>query len=187
MRMKTLRQSGAVVAFVVILSVLLAACGGSDTNSSEASATPTPSASGLGSGIAALKAYLDEVKPIAADVGTTMDALPGAVKGLSKTPDDTWSTAADNLNEIALQLGQETGSLQSLTPPATLQPVQDKAVAALERAQGSVEKMADGLDSRAQTSATRRAKILAKVEDLQSQLSELKTQLTGGIESLMGQ
>ena len=120
-------------------------------------------------------------------VATTVGTLPGAVEGISKTPDDTWTASAAQLKSIGSQLGDEAAALAALQPPAALQPVQDAVVKGIETARQGVDKLADGLDSGVQSAATRRAQVQSTVEKLQAQLDGLSGQLRGAIENLRGQ
>ena len=172
----------AVAALVAAVAVLaLAACGGSSAES-----TPTPSPTPSQGGLAALKAYAGDVKPIVTQVTTTIAALPDAVQGLSRRPDASWSEAASNLDAIATQLGDEAASLGALTPPSVLEPVQAAGVKGIQRAQAAVSDLAGRLDKRAATSATNRAKVLGEIDALKTELSQLSQQLSNAVRALTG-
>ena len=128
-----IRMRNGVSGVFVTLAIVLAAtgCAGKETSTATA---PSPRAShsapqsGLLNGVADLKTYLEQVRPITSELATTVAALPDAVKGLSAKPDDSWTTSAAKLDDIAAQLDSEASSLAALTPPNGLQPVQGAAV-----------------------------------------------------------
>ncbi len=103
----------------VTLAIVLAAtgCAGKETSTATA---PSPRAShsapqsGLLNGVADLKTYLEQVRPVTSELATTVAALPDAVEGLSAKPDDTWTASAAKLDDIAAQLDNEASSLAAL-------------------------------------------------------------------------
>ena len=103
---------------VLALAVILAGCGSTSTPS-ETPSTIYPEGSPTGTG-PALKAYLTDAQDILSQVGTTVAALPDAVKSMNKKPDDTWTAAATQLQSIATQLGSEADALAALQPPTAL-------------------------------------------------------------------
>ena len=117
-------------ATVVVLA--LAGCGGNAASSSSPAATQGGAASG------APTTYLGQAQAILSQVATTAGALPDAVAGLSKKPDDTWLASGAKLNEVASQLGAEASSLAALTPPSALKPVQDAVVKGLQATKAKV-------------------------------------------------
>src|SRR5512140_1194617 len=72
-----------------VIVVAIAGCG--SKKASSASPSPTASKAGIAGAAASLKAYINQVTPIATQVETTVKALPDAVKGISKKPDSTWT------------------------------------------------------------------------------------------------
>jgi hypothetical protein len=179
-------RSGMVVVIgVLMVAALVAGCGETTTASSP---SPSPSATdgGIAGRLAALKAYTEEVKPIATQVAATASSLPEALKGMSTKPDATWTAAAEELDAAAAEMGDAAESLSALTPPESLQPVQDAAVKGVESVQATITKTAARLEKRVATSETRRSKLEAQMEALQSQLSSLSEQLLGAIEALTG-
>lgn len=181
-RMRT-GVSGVFLALMIALAV--AGCGSTQTPTTP---TPTPTASqgGLSARLGDLTAYLEQVQPITSELGATVASLPDAVKGLSAKPDGTWTTSATKLSDIAAQLGNEASSLAALTPPDGLQPLQEAAVKGIQGAQSAVNKIAEALDKRATTSATRQSRVQSEISKLQEQLSSLSKMLSGGIEALLG-
>lgn len=172
-------------AAAVVVAVVVSGCGSTATSSS-GSPTPAASGSGAASNLAGVRAYLDSLKPILSQLGKTASTLDDAVKGISKKPDATWTTAATKLDTAAGELGSEATSLSALTPPAVLQPLQDAAVQGIQSAQRAVSKSADALDKRAATSATRRAQIQAQIAGLAAGLSTLSRQLLGAAQDIVG-
>jgi hypothetical protein len=177
-----------IVSATLVAAVVALALGGCGSGSSGASSTPSPapSKSGVAASVMALKTYYDQVKPITAQIGTTLAALPSAVKGLSKKPGATWTTASANLSAIATQLSEEASGLAELTPPATLKPVQDAAVKGIQTAQSAVARMANGLSKHAATATTKKLKIQSQISALETRLSSLGAKLTAAIGGLTG-
>lgn len=175
----------------VTLAIVLAATGCAGKESSTAAA-PAPKAShsapqsGLLNGVTDLKTYLEQVKPIASELATTVAALPDAVKGLSAKPDDTWTTSAAKLDDIATQLDGEASSLAALAPPDGLRPVQTAAVTGVREARSAVTGIAGALDKRSSSSAPERATLQSEIDKLQARLSALSKMLGAGIEALLG-
>jgi hypothetical protein len=183
---KRLRISSAATAALaaLALAVVLAGCG--DATPSETPSTIYPETSATGA-LPALKAYLTDAQEVLDQVGTTVGALPDAVAGISRTPDDTWTASAAQLQSIATQLGEEAAALAGLEPPSGLQPVQDAVVKGIEAAQKGVEKLATQLDARVQSAATRKAQVEAKAGEIKAQLDGLAQQLKGALGGLTGQ
>ena len=175
--------AGAIAALA--LAVVLAGCG-SSSSPSEAPSTIYPQSSATGT-VPALKAYLTDAQDVLGQVSTTVGTLPAAVQGMSKTPDDTWTAAAAQLQSIATQLGDEATALAALQPPSTLQPVQDAVVKGIQAAQSGVDKLATRIDSKPASLANKKAEIQAKVDGLKSQLDGLSTQLKNALGGLTGQ
>ena len=167
------------------LAVVLVGCG-SSSSPSEAPSTIYPESSPTGTG-PALKAYLTDVKDVLGQVSTTVGALPGAVQGMNKTPDDTWTSAAAQLQSIATQLGDEASALAALQPPTALQPVQDAVVKGIQTAQSGVDKLATKIAAKPPALANKKAEIQSKVDQLKSQLDGLSTQLQNALGGLTGQ
>ena len=170
---------------VLALAVILAGCGSSGSPS-EAASTIFPESSPTGTG-PALKAYLGDAQDVLGQVSTTVGTLPDAVQGMSRTPDDTWTSAAAQLQSIATQLGDEAGALAALQPPSALQPVQDAVVKGIQAAQSGIDKLATQLASKPESLANKRAEVQAKVDELKSQLDGLSTQLQNALGNLSGQ
>lgn len=183
--MKTWTRSTMLVAAalaVLALGVILAGCG-STASPSQAPSTIYPQGSPTGT-LPAAKAYLNDAKDILDQVSTTVSALPGAVEGMSKTPDDTWTAAAAQLQSIANQLGGEADALAALQPPTALQPVQDAVVKGIQAAQSGVEKLATKIGSKPADLANKKAEIQSRVDGLKSQLDGLSQQLQGALDGL---
>ena len=106
---------------------------------------------------------------------------------MSKTPDDTWTASAAQLQSIATQLGDEAAALAALQPPSGLQPVQDAVVKGIQAAQTGVDKLATQIASRPASAANKKAQVQAKVDELKSQLDGLAQQLKGALGGLTGQ
>jgi hypothetical protein len=173
-------------ALLAAVAVVAAGCGTDTTTAPSAPPSPSASAGGLLNGVAAVQAYLQDVQPIAGQVAETAGELPGAAKGLSVKPGESWTEAAADLDKIAKALGAEAASLAALTPPPALQPVQDAAVSGLESAQSAIGKLSDALDKRATSAATRKSKVESQVKSLSDQLSALSQSLTEAIGGLLG-
>jgi hypothetical protein len=177
-------------ALLLVMTALGAGCGGATATpeSSPSSRTPTPEPSRTGplDQVAGVRGYLQEVKPITSDLAATVSSLSEAVKGLSSKPDDTWTTSADKLDHIAVELGGEASALEALSPPAGLQPLQDAAVKGIQTGRSAVTTMADALRTRASTPATSRSVIQAGIAELQTQLAALSRMLNVGVEALLG-
>ena len=180
-KMRILSAATATLAVLAVV-VVLAGCGGS-TTPSETPSTIYPESSPTGT-VPALKAYLQDARVVLSDVGATAAALPDAVKGLSRTPDGTWTTAATDLQDISAQLGDEAAALAALQPPSGLQPIQDAVVTGIEGAQSAVDKLASALESRSQSAETRKAKVQSTLDGLKSQLEGLSQQLSGALGGL---
>lgn len=184
----TSRRSTRVVATALAalaLAVAVAGCG-STGSPSAAPSTIYPQGSPTGTG-PALKAYLTDAKDILGQVSTTVSALPGAIQGMSKTPDDTWTSAAAQLESIATQLGSEADALAALQPPTALQPVQDAVVKGIQTAQSGVQKLATKIGSKPASLANKKAEIQSTVNGLKSQLDGLSQQLQSALGGLTGQ
>jgi hypothetical protein len=178
-----MRITSAVAAMLAALGVAVVLAGCGSTNPTEVPSTIYPESSPTGT-VPALKAYLNDAKGVLTDVGATAAALPDAVKGISKTPDDTWTTAATSLQDVSTQLGSEAAALAALQPPSTLQPVQDAVVTGIEGVQSAVDKLASALESRSQSAETKKAQIQSKLDGLKSQLDGLSQQLSGALSGL---
>jgi uncharacterized phage infection (PIP) family protein YhgE len=163
----------------------LAGCGGSATTPSDPPSTIYPESSPTGT-LPALKAYLDDAQEVLGQVAATVGSLPESTRGMSAKPDDTWSSAAAQLQSIAAQLGDEAAALAALQPPSALKPVQDAVVKGIQAAQTGVEKLAAGLES-GQQAATTRAEVRSKVDRYRAQIDGLAQQLRSAIEGLNGQ
>lgn len=186
--MKRRTQSAKVVAgalAALALAVILAGCGNSGSPS-EAPSTIYPESSATGT-LPALKTYLSDAQDVLGQVSTTVGTLPAAVEGMSKTPDDTWTAAAAQLQSIAAQLGSEADALAALQPPSALQPVQDAAVKGIQAAQSGIDKLATRIASRPASLANKQAEVQAKVDQFKSQLDGLSTQLKNALGDLTGQ
>ena len=176
----------AAVALVALaLAAVLAGCGADSTTPSESPSTIYPESSPTGT-LPALKAYLDDAQEVLGQVATTVGALPETTQGMSAKPDETWSSAAAQMQSIATQLGDEAAALAALQPPSALQPVQDAVVKGIQAAQAGVEKLAAGLESGEQAAATR-AEVRSKVDQYRAQIDGLTQQLKSAIGGLTGQ
>jgi hypothetical protein len=184
---KRTRSTGVAVGAIaaLILVAVLVGCGSSGSPS-EAPSTIYPQSSATGT-VPALKAYLTDAQDVLGQVSTTVGTLPAAVQGMNKTPDDTWTAAAAQLQSIATQLGDEATALAALQPPSTLQPVQDAAVKGIQAARSGVDKLATRIASKPASLANKQAQVQAKVEQLKSQLDGLSTQLKTALGGLTGQ
>ena len=167
---------------VLGLAVIVAGCG-STSSPSAAPSTIYPQSSATGT-LPAAKAYLSDAQTILGQVTTTVGALPGAVQGMSKTPDDTWTSAAAQLQSIATQLGSEATALAALQPPTALQPVQDAVVKGIQAAQSGVDKLATTIAAKPASLANKKAQIQAKVDQFKSQLGGLSQQLQNALGGL---
>lgn len=180
--MKTRMRSTKVVAIALAalaLAVILAGCGSSDSPSAAAS-TIFPESSPTGT-LPALKAYLTDAQTVLGQVSTTVGALPGAVEGMSKTPDATWTSAAAQLQSVATHLGDEATALAALQPPSALQPVQDAVVKGIQAAQSGVQKLGAKLQSGSAKASATRAQIQAGVDKYKSQIDGLAQQLKSAL------
>ena len=176
----------AAVALVALaLAAVLAGCGADSTTPSESPSTIYPESSPTGT-LPALKAYLTDAQEVLGQVATTVGALPETTQGMSAKPDETWSSAAAQMQSIATQLGDEAAALAALQPPSALQPVQDAVVKGIQAAQAGVEKLAAGLESGEQAAATR-AEVRSKVDQYRAQIDGLTQQLKSAIGGLTGQ
>jgi septal ring factor EnvC (AmiA/AmiB activator) len=168
-------RRGLAAVLVALAVVLLAGCG---TKASSSSATPSPSASqGSLAQLAALVAYLGQVKPIAAHLEATVTSLPEAVKGLAQKPDRTWTASATRLKTISSQLSSETKNLAALSPPELLRPLQDAAVKGIKDSQAAVAKTAAMLDKGVAKQGETTAQIQSQIGALDDRLSQLGQQL----------
>jgi hypothetical protein len=178
------RSTGALASALAVLglAVVVAGCG-STSSPSTAPSTIYPQSSATGT-VPAAKAYLSDAQTILGQVTTTVGALPGAVQGMSKTPDDTWTSAAAQLQSIATQLGSEAGALAALQPPTALQPVQDAVVKGIQAAQSGVDKLATKIAAKPASLANKKAQIQAEVDQFKSQLGGLSQQLQNALGGL---
>jgi hypothetical protein len=167
------------VALVVVLA--LAGCG-----SKAASTSSSPAATQGGAASGAPTTYLGQAQQILSQVATTAGALPDAVAGLSKKPDDTWMASGAKLNEIASQLGAEASSLAALTPPGVLQPVQDAVVKGLQATQSKVNALSGLLHKQSATEATANSPVQTQVDKMKTQLQALSAKLSGALAALSG-
>lgn len=169
---------------VLLVAVALAACGGSEASSS-ASSSPSPTSPGLVSRLATLSGYLSQVKPIASQVGDTVAALPGAVKGLSSKPNASWTAAASKLDTIAKQLGNEADDLSILSPPTGFGSAQATTVSGIRKAQSAVQQAADKLAEGKSTASLTKANVASAVKQLQAYLSQVTGELVAGIQGAL--
>jgi hypothetical protein len=181
--MRRTRRSVAVASVVVAAAVVLAGCGtkASSTSQSPASSPKALPSQGSLAGLAALAGYLGQVRPVATQLGSTVSALPEAVKGLSTKPNGSWTTASTKLKAISSQLGAEAATLAALSPPALLRPAQDAAVKAITDARSAVANTASTLGKRTATKGTAAGQIQSQIGALTSRLSQLGQQLIGTI------
>lgn len=179
-----IRSAATAALAALALAAVIAGCG--DASPSETPSTIYPESSATGT-LPALRAYLTDAQGVLDQVSTTVGALPDAVAGMSRTPDDTWSASAAQLQSIATQLDDEAAALAALQPPSGLQPVQGAVVKGIQAAQQGVEKLATQLDSRVQSAATRKAQVQAKAAELKAQLDGLAQQLKGALGGLTGE
>lgn len=183
MKTRTYFRSTAALTFAVLaLALVLAACGGTATPSQSPS-TIYPESSPTGT-VPALKAYLSDAQDVLGQVSTTMGTLPDTLSGMSAKPDDTWTSAATQLQSVATQLGDEAAALAALQPPSALKPVQDAVVKGIQAAQTGVEKLATKLESGSQKAATRKAQVQAQVDKIKAQIDGLTQQLQGALGGL---
>jgi hypothetical protein len=166
------------VALVAVLA--LAGCGSNASTSSSPAATQGGTASG------APTTYLGQAQAILAQVGTTAGAVPDAVAGLSKKPDDTWLASGTKLNEAATQLGKEASSLATLTPPTALKPVQDAVVKGLQAMQVKVNLLSGLLFEESADEATAKSPIQTQVDKMKVQIQALSAKLSGALNTLSG-
>jgi hypothetical protein len=164
------------VALVAVLA--LAGCGSNASTSSSPAATQGGTASG------APTTYLGQAQAILARVGTTAGAVPDAVAGLSKTPDDTWLASGTKLNEAATQLGKEAAGLSALTPPTALKPAQDAVVKGLKAMQVKVNLLSGLLFEESVDEATAHSPVQTQVAKMQTQVQALSTKLSGALAGL---
>jgi hypothetical protein len=172
-----MRISAALAATLVALVAVLALAG----CGSKASMSSSPAASQGGTASSAPTTYLAQAQAIAAQVGITAGALPDAVAGLSKKPDNTWMTSGTKLNEAATQLGKEAASLAALTPPAALQPVQDAVVKGLKAMQVKVNLLSGLLFEESADEATANSPIQTQVDKMKTQVQALSTKLSAAL------
>jgi hypothetical protein len=183
---------GAALIVAVSLVVLaLAGCGTAATPSGSppstppaSAASPAPSGSDLTSQLAAIQTYYQEVTPVMSELRATVVSIPDALQGMSATPDGTWTTAADKLDAIATQLGDQADSLAAITPPDFLKSVHDLAVKGIRDAQPAVTRAADLLAKGAALGGKKDAKLQEQAAALGAQLSQLSQQLLGATEGL---
>ncbi len=181
--MRRTRRSVAVASVAVAAAVVLAGCGTKAISTSPSPAglpKASPSQVSL-AGLAALAEYLGQVRPVATQLGSTVSALPEAVKGLSAKPNGSWTTASTKLKAISSQLGGEAARLASLSPPASLRPTQDAAVKAITDTRSAVAKTASTLGRRTATKGTAATQIQSQIDALTGRLSQLGQQLVGAI------
>lgn len=177
-----IRSAALATLAALVLAAVLAGCGSSGSPSA-APSTIYPQSSATGT-VPAAKAYLNDAQTILGQVTTTVDALPGAVEGMSKKPDDTWTSAAAQLHSIATQLGSEATALAALQPPTVLQPVQDAVVKGMQAAQSGVDKLATQIAAKPASLANKKAQIQAEVDQFKSQLGGLSQQLQNALGGL---
>jgi hypothetical protein len=129
-----------------------------------------------------LQPYYEQVRPVMSELRTTVSSLPEAFEGMSGRPDESWVAAADKLDAIAAQLGDEADSLAAITPPRSLQSMHDVAIEWIRNAQPAVAKAADLLDKRAALKARHQAPVqAAALEALLSQLDQQLLDVTRGL------
>jgi hypothetical protein len=184
--MRSTRRSVVVVSVAIAAAVVLAGCGTKATSASPPASSPKASPSqGSLAGLAALAGYLGQVRPVAMRLGSTVSALPEAVKGLSTKPDGSWTTASTKLKAISSQLGAEAARLAALSPPSALRPAQDAAVKAITDTRSAVAKTASTLSKRTATKGAAAAQIQAQIGALSGRLSQLGRQLIAAIEGVV--
>lgn len=172
---------GAVFA-VVLLAVVLVGCGSTTTD--EESPATTPESTATETAPPELGAYIDEAEAVLSDVGDTLSRMPGAVEGISGTPDETWTEAGEELQSLAGELGDEASRLADLEPPSGLQPIQDAVVRGIERAQTRLEQTASDLTSRAESAGLTSEEVQEQVDQLRSQTGDLQEQLQGALDTV---
>ncbi len=167
---------------VLGLAVIVAGCG-STSSPSAAPSTIDPQSSATGT-LPAANAYLSEAQSILDQVTTTVNSLPSAVEGMSKTSDDTWTSAAAQLQSIATQLGSEATALAALQAPTALQPVQDAVVKGIQATQSGVDKLATTIAAKPASLTNGKAQVQAEVDQYKSQLGGLSQQLQNALGGL---
>ncbi len=179
-----------VVALVATtLTLFLSGCG--STSPSGAATQAPPSASPNGGGFTPknqdeVKAYLDELSPIADDVRAAVAELPTATQGLSAQPGETWTAAADKLSAIADRLGQDAEALAALQPPKQFEGLQAAAVKVLQTAQAKLAKAADSLKAPGSSAQAVQAQVQGQIAGLSAKLAMGIEHLVQTVQSLAG-
>jgi len=168
---------------VVLLAVVLAGCG---STTADEPPSPTPEPTATGTAPAGLGAYLEQAGAVLADVGDTLAALPEAVRGINRTPDESWSEAGQGLRRLAEELADEASRLADLRSPSGLRPVQDAVVRGLQRTQARLEQTADRLSDPAQREGLTRQDVEDEVDQLRSDAGALSTQLREALDTVRG-
>jgi hypothetical protein len=166
---------------VLLLAVVLVGCG---STTADETRSPTPEPTPADTAPPGLGAYLDEADAVLSDVGGTLGELPAAVEDISRTPDESWTAASEDLQRLAGELGDEASRLADLQPPSGLQPIQDALVRGIQRAQTSLERTADRLSDRAQSEGLTSQDVQDQVDQLRSEAGGLSEQLQGAIDAV---
>lgn len=183
--MKTRLRAGSKAVAVLALGLALAGCG-SEGVPGEGPSTIYPESSPTGT-LPALKAFLEDADGVLRQIATTIGALPDSVQGMNKAADETWTSAAAQLDSVATQLGDEAAALEALDPPAALQPVQSAVVRGIRAAQTAIEKLAARIESGAGSAAMRRDEVRSQVDHVKARLEGLTRQLRNAIGGVTGQ
>jgi hypothetical protein len=168
-------------AFAVALTALvvvptLAGCG-----SKAASTSSPPAATESAAASSAPATYLEQAQQVLSQLGATAGALPDAIAGLSKAPDDTWIASGAKVNDVATQVGAEASSLAALTPPSALQPVQDAVVKGLQKIEASLKDLSGLLYEQSATEATAKSPISTQVAVMKAKLLALSAALSAAL------
>jgi hypothetical protein len=190
-RARSLIPIVALLAALLSLALIAAACGDSSTESGDGAESPAAAASSAASPatatVAEYTAYYGQMKPVYEQVTAALSSLDGSVKNLSKTPDKSWTKSAKQMSSAAEQFGEAATTLEGVTPPAPLASVQSDVISALQDAQKVLEDTAAYLDKRVadpdmpDVKTTIEQEVKAKLTTvLQSAVAEVMAGLSGG-------
>ena len=126
------RSTVALCLVAALLALAAVGCGSKTASPTTPSGASTSSGAPSGSLTAAqFKAYVDAVKPVVVKAQMAGKVLKGTLRGLSTKPNNSWDTAAINLTQQGVFLGQAADALAAVTAPAAFTETNKQAVQAL--------------------------------------------------------
>jgi hypothetical protein len=123
------RRTIALSLALATIALALAACGSKTTSPATSSGAPVSSAAPPTA--AEFKAYVTAIKPVIEKARMADAVLQDTLAKLSQKPNNSWDTAATNLTQQGVFLGQASDALAAVTPPPAFAELNKQAVQGL--------------------------------------------------------